>query len=92
MTGDISIIEMKLEEIPKFHRVAAVNRRTHILLGNVKESMAEFSQEKQCAGHICRVIAPEKTIDEAMVVREDGLVFNVWLKAFESVALIKIKE
>ena len=92
MKADIEKAEMTLEQIPLYHKRAAQNGKALIILGDVKKSNADFLQEKECAGHICRVIAPEKTFDEATVIREDGLVFTICLKAFESVKEIKIKD
>ena len=91
LRADTEKVEMSLEEIPIFHRKSAQIGKTLIILGNLKKSNADFLQEKECAGHICRVISPEKTFDEATVIREDGLVFTICLKAFESVKEIKIK-
>lgn len=92
MKAGIEKVEMSMEEIPLFHKRAAQAGKTLIVLENMKKSNADFLQEKECAGHICRVISPEKTFDKATVIREDGLVFTICLKAFESVKEIKIKD
>lgn len=83
--------EMELEDIPLAHKKSISAGRTIIALGNVKESFKNSGQEKKCEGHICRVIAPEKTFNEATVIREDGLVFTICLEAFESVKVVKVK-
>lgn len=36
------------------------------------------------------MLTPEKVIDKAVVIREDGTVWDIWLSNFESWELIEI--
>lgn len=90
---DAKTVEMKISDMPFYHRTGAENGNTYIRLGNVKKGGNEpycFVEEKQCSGHICRVLSPAKTTDEALVIREDGTVWKIWLSNFESWELIKV--
>ena len=86
-------VKMRVEDMPFYHRRGAENGNTYISLGNVKKGGNEpycYTQEKQCAGHICRVLTPEKVTDKALVIREDGTVWDIWLSNFEYWELIEI--
>jgi len=86
-------VKMRVEDMPFYHRSGAENGNTYISLGSVKKGGNEpycYTQEKQCAGHICRVLAPEKVTDKALVIREDGTVWDIWLSNFEYWELIEI--
>ena len=100
MRGDIkmfytTITNIKISEMPFYHRTGAKNGNTYIRLGNYVPGGNEpycFAQEKQCANHICRVLAPEKTVLNALVIRDDGTVWKIYLKQFRTVELLNIQE
>ena len=86
-------IKIKLCDMPFYHRNGAENRKTYIQLGKVKKGGNEpycFTQEKQCERHICRVLVPEKVIDKAGVILEDGTYWIIYLSNFISWSLIEI--
>lgn len=86
-------VKMRVEDMPFYHRRGAENGNTYVSFGKAKRGGNEpycYTQEKQCAGHICRVLTPEKVIDKAVVIREDGTVWDIWLSNFESWELIEI--
>ncbi len=87
-------VKMRVEDMPFYHRRGAENGNTYVSFGKVKRGGNEpycYTQEKQCAEHICRVLTPEKVIDKAVVIREDGTVWDIWLSNFESWELIEIE-
>jgi len=49
------------------------------------------TRRKNSVQGICRVLTPEKVIDKAVVIREDGTVWDIWLSNFESWELIEIE-
>ena len=54
--------------------------------GEVKKGGNEpycYTQEKQCAGHICRKIG--KGIENVHVIRDDGTCWTINLKNFETI-------
>lgn len=89
----LPVKEISLEEMPFYFR----RRNTwnvYIKCGNVKRGGNEpysYPEEKQCAGHVCRVLCPRKTYYEALVIRDDGTVWKINLSAFQEVYRITIK-
>lgn len=89
------ITNIKISEIPFYHRSGAKNRNTYIRLGDYIPGGNEpycFPEEKQCANHICRVLCPTNTILDALVIRDDGTVWKIYLKQFKTVELLNIQE
>lgn len=66
---------------------------TYVRLGEVIRSVNPYfgTEEKQCSGHICRVLCPNKTYDEALVIRDDGTVWKIWLSNFQNWNLIAVQ-
>lgn len=94
--NELPIEEITMEELPSYWRIGSrfPKGNTYIRCGNVRKGGNEpycYPEEKRCAGHICRVLRPEKTYDKALVIRDDGTVWTIWLPAFEKVKLLKIK-
>lgn len=92
---ELPVEEITLAELPYYWRVGSMfpEGNTYIRCGEVKPGGNEpycFPAEKQCASHICRVLRPEKTFERALVIRDDGTVWQIWLSAFQEVGLIKI--
>lgn len=86
-------IKIKISEMPFYHRRGAENNKTYVQLGKVKQGGNEpycFPQEKQCEGHICRVLIPENAIDRVNVIREDGTIWDILLSNFVTWSLIEI--
>lgn len=70
------------------------NGCTYIKCGEVKRGGNEpycFTEEKRCAGHICRILCPEKTMDKALVIRDDGTMWSIWLSNFKELILLEVK-
>lgn len=84
---------LALSKMPFYfrHRNAAWN--TYVRLGEVIRSVNPYfgTEEKQCSGHICRVLCPNKTYDEALVIRDDGTVWKIWLSNFQNWNLIAVQ-
>lgn len=59
-------------------------------LGDLKPkgNIYAWGEEEQCAGHICRKIG--KGIYDVHVIRDDGTVWNINLKAFETVTPLDV--
>ncbi len=92
--SELPIKEICLENMPFYFRRPNTGN-THIICGPVKRGGNEpycYAQEKQCADHVCRVLCPDKTFDKALVIRDDGTVWSIWLSNFEEVHLLKIAD
>lgn len=64
-----------------------------IRLGAVKRGSNEpycYTEEKKCAGQICRVLMPSKVIDRCTVIRDDGTVWRILLSSFEEVYRLEV--
>lgn len=64
-----------------------------IRLGAVKRGGNElycYTEEKQCAGCICRVLMPDRVIDRCTVIREDGTVWGISLSHFEEAYRLEV--
>jgi len=86
--------EISLEDMPFYFRRSNTGT-PYIIWGPVRRGGNEpycYAQEKQCAGHVCRVLSPEKTFDKALVIRDDGTVWSIWLSSFQEVCLLKIRD
>lgn len=86
-------VKMCAEDMPFYHRQGAENGNTYVSFGKVKMGGNEpycYTEEKQCAGRICRVLTPEKVMDKALVIRDDGTVWKIQLSNFESWKLVEI--
>lgn len=89
----LPIKEITLEEMLFYFRRANTGN-TYIKCEEVKRGGNEpccYSEEKQCAGHVCRVLRPDNTYDEALVIRDDGTVWKIWLSNFVEVHLLKVQ-
>lgn len=87
--------EITFAELPGYWRIGSRFPRgnTYIKCGEVKRGGNEpycYPEEKQCAGHVCRVLRPERTFGRATVIRDDGTVWQIQLSAFKDVRLLKI--
>lgn len=90
--NELSVKEISLENMPFYFRRKNTGN-TYIICGTVKRGGNEpycYAQEKQCAGHVCRVLCPEKAFDHITVIRDDGTVWSIWLSNFQEVHLLKI--
>ena len=86
---------MRMADMPFYHRAGAKNGNTYVRFGNVRKGGNEsycYAQEKQCAGRICRILAPEKAIFKATVIRDDGTAWEVLFENYESWERIEIIE
>lgn len=90
--------EIKLDALPYSYRVGLrfpKQCKNLVELGEVKRGGNEpycYTEEKKCAGHICRVLGNIDTkLDEATVVREDGTVWHITLDAFMEAYRIDVK-
>lgn len=92
MRGEMSVVEMCVCEMPFYFRSLWATYNTYVKFGAVKHSSNPYfaPEEKQCAEHICRILCPEKTIDKALVIRDDGTVWSVYLSNFQAVTQIKV--
>ena len=66
-----------------------------IRLGAVKPGANEpycYTEEKQCAGRICRVLMPSKVIDRCTVIRDDGTVWGITLSCFDEVYRLEVTD
>lgn len=93
--NDLPIEKITLAELPSYWRVGSryPQGNTYIRCGEVRHGGNEpycYTEEKQCAGHICRVLRPENTFETVLVIRDDGTVWRIWLSAFKKVSLLKI--
>lgn len=98
---DLPIRKIKLEDMPTYFRfgafskksVAEMNANVFIQCGAVKPGGNEsycYAQEKECAGHICRVLRPERTISHVLAIRDDGTVWDFELSPFQMVERIEV--
>ena len=83
----LPVKKIPLAELPSYWRVGSKFPRgmAYIECGQVRKGGNEpycYTEEKQCAGHICRVLTPEKVYENAVVIRDDGTVWKLWLPAF----------
>lgn len=96
--SELPVEQIKLSDLPFFHRHDLrypLECKSLIRCGAVKRGGNEpycYTQEKQCAGHICRVYAPQRTYETAEVVRDDGTVWRLWLPAFQEVVRLEVVE
>lgn len=92
--SELRVEEISIEEMPFYHKRGAENGKTYVRFGNVKRGGNEpycYVEEKQCQGHICRVLMPDVVFDRAMVIRDDGTVWSVCLSNFQEVHLLKVR-
>lgn len=94
--NELPVEDIKLEDIPLYHKdVARMGSSSLIKCGDVKRGGNEpycYVEEKQCAGHICRVLSPDKTYQSALVIRDDGTVWKIDFSCFEEVYRINITD
>lgn len=92
----LPIEQIKLNEMPFYHRHGAANGSTYIRCGAVKRGGNEpycYTEEKQCAGHICRILSLGQTVGSSLVIRDDGTWWRICFNNFlEIVRLEIIKE
>ena len=89
----LSTKQFTAADLPPYFRGPGSRYNTFIACGDVKRGVNEpycYTEEKQCAGHICRVLRPEKTVDAATVIREDGTVWQIRLSNFKQVDRLEI--
>lgn len=90
----LPIEDVKLADIPFYHKDAARMGSTALIrCGAVKRGGNEpycYTEEKQCAGHVCRVLAPDSVISTALVIRDDGTVWKIDLRNFEEATRINV--
>lgn len=90
----LPVKDMSYKDIPFYHRdLARRGSASFILCGDVKRGGNEpycFVEEHQCSGHYCRVLSPDKTYEEALVIRDDGTVWKINLSCFVDVCRINI--
>lgn len=92
--NELQVKEINLTDMPFYFRRSNTGN-TYIMCGSVKIGGNEpycYTQEKQCAGHICRVLCPAKTFDKSLVIRDDETVWDIWLSNFQEVHLLKIRD
>ena len=93
---DLPIEKLPLSKLPFYHRHDVHNPlkcKSFIRLGDVKRGGNEpycFTEEKQCAGRVCRVLAPKDYQEDLLVIRDDGTVWKIWLGAFTEAARLEI--
>lgn len=93
--NELPIEEISLSGMPFYHRHGATHGNTYIRCGQVRRGGNEpycFTEEKQCANHICRVLCPGKVFENATVIRDDGTVWQIWFSAFIDVRLLKVRK
>jgi len=93
---ELPIKKMKLSEIPFYHRHgAAMGWNSFIYCGSVKRGGNEpycYPEEKQVAGHVCRVLGTkEKIFNKATVIRDDGTVWIINFDCFTEIYRIEIE-
>lgn len=95
--NNLPVKEIALSDLPNYFRITnipgAARDNTFIQCGSVRRGGNEpycFTEEKQCSGHVCRVLSPEKVIESALVIRDDGTVWKICLSCFEQVELLKV--
>lgn len=92
--SELQVKEINLADMPFYFRRSNTGN-TYIMCGPVKHGGNEpycYAQEKQCTGHVCRVLCLKKTFDKALVIRNDGTVWDIWLSNFQEVHLLKIRD
>lgn len=93
--ADLPIEEIEIVNMPFYHKHGAENGNTYVRFGKVKHGGNEpycYAEEKQCQERICRVLMPDAVINKAIVVRDDGTVWRIWLSNFQEVYLFKIRK
>ncbi len=91
--SELPIENIELADMPFYFRCKNTGN-AYIRCGEVHRGGNEpycYTEEKQCAGHVCRVICPDKTIDHCTVIRDDGTVWQIWLSNFKTVTRLKIR-
>lgn len=92
--SELPVEEIGIEDMPFYHKRGAENGNTYVRFGKVKRGSNEpycYAEEKQCQEHICRVLTPDLVFDKALVIRDDGTVWKVWLSNFQEVHLLKVR-
>lgn len=90
--SELPVEEIKLSDMPFYFRRSNTGN-TYIHCGEVRKGGNEpycYPEEKQCAGHVCRVLCPNKAFDHCTVIRDDGTVWQIWLSSFKSVTKLKV--
>ena len=94
--GELPHGSISADEVPFCHRnglFGTVKSESLIYCGTVKPGGNEpycYTEEKQCAGHICRVLCPKDRSDHAVVVREDGTVWKICFSSFAEICRLDI--
>ncbi len=93
--SELPVKKIKYTDVPFYHRHASRHSNALIELGPVKVGGNEpycYTEEKQCQNHICRVLGnTEKIYDSALVVRDDGTVWKIWLSNFQEAYRLEIE-
>lgn len=89
---ELKTIDINIENIPFYHKQGAKNGNTYVKFGDVKNSNNPYAytEEKRVANKICRVLCPNKTLDNALVISDDGTVWKVWFSNFKYVKKINV--
>lgn len=95
MFQNLPVEQITVAEMPFYHQTGAQNGCAYIRCGAVKKGGNEpycFTEEKQCAGHICRVLSPGKVTDSCLVIRDDGTVWKIRLSNFQEIVRLDIQK
>ncbi len=93
--ANLPVARIALNDMPFYHQSGARNGCTYIYCGEVKPSgngRNAYVEERQCSGHICRVLRPEKVVDLCTVIRDDGTVWQIYLSSFLSVTRLTVEK
>ena len=87
--GELPHRPIQYADIPFYHRTGyRKGLNSLIWCGAVKLGGNEpycYTEEKQCAGRVCRVLTAHEHSDNSMVVRDDGTVWKISFDAFKEV-------
>lgn len=90
---------VKVNTMPNYFRhrglPESIYYGVYLRLGEVKKGGNEpycYTEEKQCAGHIVRVLAPSQFITRGMVERDDGTLWVICLEPFNEVYRVYVEK
>lgn len=83
-------VELSFNKLPIFHQIGAKHGHTYIKLGEIKKSYNPnaFTEERRCQNKICRLLTPEKVIDKALLIDDNGYLWSVYLSNFKEITFI----
>jgi hypothetical protein len=91
----LPIERIALADLPFYFRAGHPMGNVYVHCGQVKRGGNEpycYAEEKQCAGHVCRVLAPGRVIDRCCVIRDDGTVWQIHLSNFVDVTRLELQK